>query len=518
MVRVTNNIVAMRTINQIQRSYSKLADTQEKLSSGRRINRPSDDPIGVTRALRYRSSIDELNQFSDNIDEAKTWLLGTETELRSVTDLMLRVKQLALESSSDSSDANSRLANAEEIDRILEQMVQISNKRQGGKYIFSGTETLTKAFEAVKIGGRISEVRYLGNDGEIDVEFAKGQIAPINLNGRDIFQNNISEVSGSDLDPDLGLSTLLSDLNNGNGVAPGQISIQDSNGSTEIFDLSGAVTVGDVVSIIASGTIVDFNASIGTNNNLYFEDNLYTGSTDIVISDIGGGTTAADLGIVKVSADLEVFGDPLSSNISRSTELGLINAGAGLSGTDITIVNGERAVVLDLSSATTIGDAIDMINDADIGITASINANGDGLNIETDTSATDLVISGAGATSLGIEADMEGTDVFALMIRLRDAMLNNERDEIATLEVLLNDGRKDVLGNVAVLGAEYNRMDLTQIRIEDNIVFTTELLSNNEDVDIAEYFTRFSIEETAYQSALATAARIIQPTLLNFLN
>jgi flagellar hook-associated protein 2 len=225
----------------------------------------------------------------------------------------------------------------------------------------------------------------------------------------------VTELNGSKAATDLGLLTdpagvpggtldgkpvlagmntvLLSSLKGGAGLALGNISITDRAGASQTIDLSGAKTVQDVLDTIsnASGVAVTARLKKSGNGIEIVDDSGGTGN--LVIADAGGAstTTATDLGLAG-SFDTSVAaaqGAYLQRQwFTENTQLKDYNGGKGVAPGSFKITAAEgRSAEVDLGdgTATKLGDVIKAINSKGIGVTASINANGDGLLL-TDTS------------------------------------------------------------------------------------------------------------------------------------
>jgi len=265
-----------------------------------------------------------------------------------------------------------------------------------------------------------------------------------------------------------GLNTvLLGILNGGSGVAAGSISIQDRSGATQTIDLSGAETLAEAVALI-NAAAVNVTASLNQNGTaLVITDN--TGSTAFnLVIDEAGSTTAADLGILTGPAGVDastVRGDALSRRlVSENTLLADLNGGQGVSAGSFRITNtlGASAVV-DLSQTDDerLSDVIEEINSRGIGVTASINATGDGL-VLTDTNGGSLQLEveevGAGTTAadLGIlgTADVATPDTITGYFRVTIAV--DADDSLQDVADALNKADIGVTASVVNTGSPVN--------------------------------------------------------------
>lgn len=145
-MRVPNISLYSTSKYQLNTITNNLRDANEVISTQKRINEVSDDPIGLSQVLDLRLSIDNLTQLDKNIEMGRTWLNGAESALQSVSDQILNAKVLSLQlvnapvSSSERSDA------VEQVDGIIDQVLSLMNTQVNGSYIFSGTKTNVRSF------------------------------------------------------------------------------------------------------------------------------------------------------------------------------------------------------------------------------------------------------------------------------------------------------------------------------------------------------------------------------------
>ena len=154
-----------------------MQETQEKLSSGKQINRPSDDPSGTRKVLGLRTEDLQVQLFLDNTETAKEQINLTSNTLESTQEIFTKIKELTVQANNDTLGQSDRETIANELDELMESVLQYANTENNGRYIFSGTKTLTAAFTATRdSSGNISSVSYDGNNEEI-----KYQIGPNSL-------------------------------------------------------------------------------------------------------------------------------------------------------------------------------------------------------------------------------------------------------------------------------------------------------------------------------------------------
>jgi len=190
-MRVTDPMRYRSVIMNLNRTRERMTLLQERLSTGKKINRPSDDPIEMAKALRQRTKLEGNIQFEKNIDDTIGFLSSTEAALNNVHEIMLRVKEIALQGASDSVSPRGDLA--EEVDLILDNILSIANTKDHGKYIFAGTKTQALPF-TINTNVRVQResgdvVTYRGNNDEYERQLDENTRISLNIPGSDIFDN-----------------------------------------------------------------------------------------------------------------------------------------------------------------------------------------------------------------------------------------------------------------------------------------------------------------------------------------
>jgi len=204
MIRVSTNMLFMdatRNINQNQRRYLEI---QESLVTNRKINRPSDDPVGAARASDIHRYLDSLDQYDRNITQSNTFLSNSEEALSAAKDALDRAKELAVDINGGISSPGNYQSAATEVQNLKEMVLEAANRKIGDRYLFGGYATTTQPFDS---SGNYSG----GSNQDIEVEIGNNQYVVINQCGDDIFVNgtNIFQV----------FDNLISALNAGDQTA-----------------------------------------------------------------------------------------------------------------------------------------------------------------------------------------------------------------------------------------------------------------------------------------------------------
>jgi len=181
-VRITQSMLTRTFLQNLSRNLASLDKLQNQLSTGRKIAKPSDDPVVAVRGMTYRSALVEIEQFKRNVDEGLTWLEMTDNALDEATNLLQRARELLVRGlNGGAMTAEDRAAMAKEIAQIKEQLGHVANTAVAGRYIFAGTDTKNPPYDA-QTGTWINQ-----NGQDILVEIGKGIYLPINVLGKDVF-------------------------------------------------------------------------------------------------------------------------------------------------------------------------------------------------------------------------------------------------------------------------------------------------------------------------------------------
>lgn len=165
-MRITNAMIARRTQNYIQENMTRVARTQEKMSTGRAILRLSDDPPSLSQLLNVRGNIAMNQQYMRNITDGLCYLNGTDTALGTAGELLQKALKYAIQGANGTLAPDDMAAIGEQIDKMIDEMVDIANTTVGGKYIFAGTQNSQPPFERfdTEVGGKpVTYIIYKGN-------------------------------------------------------------------------------------------------------------------------------------------------------------------------------------------------------------------------------------------------------------------------------------------------------------------------------------------------------------------
>jgi flagellar hook-associated protein 3 FlgL len=192
-MRISNKAVFDTITRNLSSSSEAMYRANRVVSTGRRINNLSDDPVGLVSVLSLRSSLEHIGQLERNINIGNAWLKSGETALARVEDILSQAKVLSIQMSSASVGERERMDGARVAEGFLRQIISLANTKVDGRYIFSGTNTDTEPFVLDDSDPDNRSVSYNGNSTEFSVEISKGIRVGVGGNGEDIFGGGDSE-------------------------------------------------------------------------------------------------------------------------------------------------------------------------------------------------------------------------------------------------------------------------------------------------------------------------------------
>lgn len=181
--RITQRTIAQRTTGNLQLSLRRMAETQERLSSGKVISKPSDDPVGAVSALRLRSNIRSTEQYVRNAEDGLGWLSAADNTLTSSLNQIRRVRDLTLQAANGANGENERRAMAVEILAIRDSLIGLANTQHLGRPIFGGTADGVNPYDttgAFQITGAEAT-------GVVERTVAPGERVQVNMVGPQVF-------------------------------------------------------------------------------------------------------------------------------------------------------------------------------------------------------------------------------------------------------------------------------------------------------------------------------------------
>jgi flagellar hook-associated protein 3 FlgL len=251
-MRVTENTNYGVVRDSIRRTKEKMEGLQTQSSTMRKLNTPSDDPVGAAKVLEVRTDKVNNDQFITNAKLAEAFLNNSDHALSEIADIVVRCKEIAInQSSGASATQETRVGVAEEVTQLFQQAVAAANTRIGDRYLFGGYKTLTPPIDRTG--------KYVGDEGQSMVEIAKGVFIGVNIPGVDAFNTNPSRAPDrpAPTDPDRAPAARMDeDRETGPNKGPENVNVFD-----EIQNLRIGLLTGDLNTI--RGTLDRFDQMHG---------------------------------------------------------------------------------------------------------------------------------------------------------------------------------------------------------------------------------------------------------------
>jgi flagellar hook-associated protein 3 FlgL len=179
-MRVTHLGQHYAALSRITGSLSDFASAQQQVSSGKRIQRPSDDPTAMARALELRAALGTSEQAARNADDGALWVNLADSKLQSTIDQLQRAKELAIRGATFT-NADERAAIAAEVAQLRETVVGLANTHHQGRGLFSGFD----AGDAVaEVGGTWT---YQGDAGQVNRRIGDSEVVSVNVTAYEAF-------------------------------------------------------------------------------------------------------------------------------------------------------------------------------------------------------------------------------------------------------------------------------------------------------------------------------------------
>ncbi len=190
-MRVTQSMLSNNMLRNLSSSYSKMGTLQDQLNTGKKITRPSQDPVVAIKGIGYRTDLTKVEQYQRNLGEANNWLDTTDSTLDGVGQAIHRVKELTIDAANGSKTDSDREAIALEIAQIQKQIQDMANAKVGDKYVFSGTNTTDPLYDGTKKGQAPYDANGFLNSGGVDkpvnIAINDGVELQVNSEGKKIF-------------------------------------------------------------------------------------------------------------------------------------------------------------------------------------------------------------------------------------------------------------------------------------------------------------------------------------------
>ncbi|MFT7678156.1 MAG: flagellar hook-associated protein 3 FlgL [Planctomycetota bacterium] len=468
-LRPTQSTSYQQVLRGISANTQRLVAAQEQTATGKRILRPSDDPVGAATAISLRRKSSNLDSFLASVEKARPIISTAAVEIEQASSLMSEGRALVLQGLNGSLSQEDRNSVADQIEEVAEALMGVGNARFGDRYLFAGTETGTRPFGTTG-SGPDRFVSYQGNSEEQDIRIGRDTSVGLNLPGDELFSGAgytktsyagmTGITSGATVDQGTGFTRLELRTDSVAGFTNG-VALAATGTPTVLGDHTLAFSATNNTVSLDGGPNIQIATPLPTALKVKNDDGA------VVTLDLTGWDGADSSMTITGEGSISADGVNFQAINRTETDLELVLDGIGVVHVNTTGLkrSGEEAVTF--KGATNSFDAL--------------------FGIIKDLREGDV---------LGLE-DMRGR------VEMRYDELVNHQDQ--TLVAL---GR---------LGARGRRLNDTQTRLDESSIQVIDLISRNEDVDLTEVALELNRTEQTLQIAMASGARLLQQTLLNFI-
>lgn len=187
--RTTHNLVTKSAVQNLQNSMSRSQMYSEQLTSGKRIQKPSDDPTGTISALQHRTDKAALEQHVRNADDGLGWLATSDSALQKAIAAARSAYTKIIQAANDgAAGEGSRKAIAADLTGIRDHLLSIANTEYGGRLVFGGTSGNTEVYETT--GANKGDYVADAAQGAVNRQVAPNETVKVNTNAREVFGIN----------------------------------------------------------------------------------------------------------------------------------------------------------------------------------------------------------------------------------------------------------------------------------------------------------------------------------------
>lgn len=230
-MRITNTMLTNQYLTGYNQSLSRVSDIQAKISTSKDINKPSDDPVRIARGLQYSSADNTNGLFTQNANDAVSWMKTSDSAVTSIQNTLSSIKTLISSAISPNPNA-SYSAIATQVDKAIDELVALGNAQIGSRYIFGGqndtTPPFTRVGNTVTYNGTYDGLGGNPDAGKISMAISPGAANPardqVNVDGQALF-GTISATGEPSIFTDL--FKIKTDIQNGSAAGGAAVLTND---------------------------------------------------------------------------------------------------------------------------------------------------------------------------------------------------------------------------------------------------------------------------------------------------
>jgi flagellar hook-associated protein 3 FlgL len=194
-MRITQSMLAANSLRNISQSYSKMGQYQDELSTGKKITKPSDDPVVAMKGMYYRSDLASVDQYKRNLSELHLWMDNSEAGMSQANSALQRIRELVVQGQGGSLSSVDLSAIGDEVGQLKDDLVKTANTQVAGRYIFHGND-VTNPPVAQEDPPTVAKNLTNPAINNYNVEVSNGVTLKANVNPANAFNQQLFDVVG----------------------------------------------------------------------------------------------------------------------------------------------------------------------------------------------------------------------------------------------------------------------------------------------------------------------------------
>lgn len=509
-MRITNQMITGNSLRNMQKSMTEVNKRTNQLTTGKKISQASEDPVIAIRALKLRTTVNQLQQYKEkNIPDAQSWFEITTTSLDNITKRIEDIETYCVQGSTDSFNTTDRSAIVDSLKQLKEMLYAEGNSTYAGRYIFSGYKTdraltFTETEDVTKYSYDITQ-----------------HFDSTSLDTKNVVWNGVdySKVDDYIADPTTykqpnpemvyRLNLAYEGISQKNNAGDTVLSLTATNPDGTAMDLSAFTTKlknpEDAATYYEVGPD-DINIIMET-GEIVFGENVYNTLK-----------TAADIQVSYAKTKFEA-GDLRPEHYFDCTQHTVLSDGS-IKDIDYTAHDERQAIYYEVN------------------FNQSIQVNTEGRNIISEEMTNDI------NDLIYTLQDLDAVEKAQARLKdmLNDVQYSSNEDAVNQINRMLSDIdveiavkkenlQKTFSNNITAfqnymsqvsamqsdVGSRMSKLSMVETRVKEQYASFKELKSQNEDVETDETIIDFNEAELVYESALAATSNIMTKTLLDYL-
>ena len=531
----------------MNKGQNELQRLMANMSSGKKVVKPSDDPVGAAMIQDFRTSIDHNKTLEKNIIYDKIWLKSTEDALTQFSEFMMTIKEKAMEGGNGAATKEFRQAMAVEVENIIKDMIRLGNKKEGKLHIFAGTKTFT---EPLTLNPRQKDpiieydhVRVKSTHSIIPLhqpeplEWLKPGIFTIQIHNETPVEGELPTEIPIIIEGGESILDIQKKINDAaiaeGGWVPNETSalgysskVAASIGNDNNFYLD--THPGTYLTFAEEGPEADFSGFI-TKMKFGYVGEIPPGIGELPLPHFSGGAVNTD----EYGAFFSGYGD--REYLARVVKPGgfgealyVVSDDGGTTWSKNQLLNKQQEIYDPTGLASNKVDLIFTGSDTSFfpeGMEFQFTGN-EFVEYHGNSQNKEVLIDNGIKVALNITADEvfkgpqddpTSTDIFGVLNRLTESLYDDDPEAVMESLNEVDRGIDQVLHLKGRIGTAMVELGSAEERIIQSMDEKASKISEIEDIDIAKASIDLNSAEVKHKVALDSAARLVQPTLINFL-